>query len=402
MFFAERNFAFPQELGAAISSTIWNSTHPAPPELDRVGRRLKALWPMLAKERGQQEQNHYSFSHDAAEAYAAYYVAANAMKLPLILEEMRLLDLHLPTQTNWLDLGAGPGTTLAGLSWWSAKRGQNIKLLSLEQSKLFIELGERLGQNLAAQIPGMNLNSSWRREDATAIASILREHDPQVISLSNSFGEIAPSPTAKEKIRQELVHKLDHSAQKSGTPHWLIIIEPASQLASRELLLFRQQLLADPRCKIWLPCLSERACGALADPKDWCHEEAACEFPNWHNNLGALAGLQKQSLLFSYLVVSVGIHPTVSWSNNTAKRIVSQRLEQKGQTVCYLCTQNGKQKIRVQHSKAHEQNRHFLNARRGELFADVQYAEKGDVLSYSPLLETAGLATDLFPIPSTR
>jgi hypothetical protein len=386
MFFLEKTFQFPPQLAAAIAQTVWKSPHPSPSEIDRVGRRLRLLWPMLAKERGQVENNHYSFSPDASEAYAAYYLTANAMKWPLLLQEMQLLGLTLANNSSWLDLGAGPGTTMAGLAWWCHQTKLPLRLHQLEQSKFFVDLGERLQQNLSAAFSPSNLiANSWTKGDATDLTAVLRERKPQIISLSNSLSEIAPNASSRDQIFASMLNTLHEGAQHRDSPHWLLIIEPGSQFASRDLLQMRAKIAADPRCQIWLPCLNNRTCGALADPKDWCHEEASCEFPDWHTAMGQLAGLQKQSLIFSYLVVSVGVHPQVAW-NRHSKRMVSQRLEQKGQTQCYLCTSDqGKQKVRVQHSKANDGNRYFLKARRGEIFSHVLAADKGDVIDFSLL-----------------
>jgi hypothetical protein len=388
MFFVDRNFSFPKPLSDALSEALWQAPRPAPLILDRVGRRLRSLWPSLAKERGQQVDHHYSFSADAAEAYAAHYLPANAMKLPLILEELELLGLSLGPKFKWLDVGSGPGTVMMGLWWWCKHRFKECALVNFEQSKNFIALGQSLEQSLRTTL-AVPMNVSWKQSDASQLAKTLDVEKPEVISFSNSLGEVAPTLADKQALVKSLLQT---------STRWLIFIEPATQVASRELLELRNIITQNSLCQVWLPCLDNRPCGALAQPQDWCHQEASCVFPDWYNELAAMAGLQKQSLLFSYLVVSVGTHPEVNWPRDS-QRMVSQRLEQKGQTVCFMCTKTGKNKLRVQHSKAHDDNRYFLSIRRGELFEQIMAADKGDVISFKKISgkETATLDQLLFP-----
>jgi hypothetical protein len=113
----------------------------------------------------------------------------------------------------------------------------------------------------------------------------------------------------------------------------------------------------------------------LANPKDWCHEEVACRFPEWLNEIGAAAGMRKESILFSYALIEAGGRALAPYW-----RVVSQRLERKGQVECWLCTPEGKKFARAQRSKA-EKNSPLFTARRGDLWRDVSLGEKGDLLA---------------------
>jgi hypothetical protein len=75
----------------------------------------------------------------------------------------------------------------------------------------------------------------------------------------------------------------------------------------------------------------------------------------------------------------------VSGWQSDGYRMVSQRLERKGQTECYLCSQQGKVKVRVQHSKVTDENQQLEGWVRGDLFSDVKIAEKGDLISAKKL-----------------
>ena len=74
------------------------------------------------------------------------------------------------------------------------------------------------------------------------------------------------------------------------------------------MLEIRRELLAQapahPWLKILLPCLGHQACGALADPEDWCHEDVSWWRPPYYRKLDELCSLDRKSLPFSYLVVA--------------------------------------------------------------------------------------------------
>jgi len=160
-----------------------------------------------------------------------------------------------------------------------------------------------------------------------------------------------------------------------GRTRFLLIVEPGSRESSRELATLKDELQNKKLGEVLFPCLDARACGALSKPHDWCHEEAACDFPDWLNELGSGAGLRKESMLFSYALIRI--------SNPKAPgeelRIVSQRLERKGQVECYLCTREGKRPVRVQRSKSNAANEFFLESVRGDLWLNARIGEKNDV-----------------------
>jgi hypothetical protein len=163
-------------------------------------------------------------------------------------------------------------------------------------------------------------------------------------------------------------------------------VEPGSRESSRELAELKDALQAEGLGRVLYPCLDSRACGALRDPRDWCHEEASCEFPDWVNEIGASVGMRKEALLFSYVLIAVDEQPLPSTGKS---RIVSQRMERKGQVECRLCLAKGKVPARVQRSKCTPQNEFFLESVRGEIWENVELAEKGDVNLATPL--TSGI-----------
>src|SRR6185312_14237790 len=89
----------------------------------------------------------------------------------------------------------------------------------------------------------------------------------------------------------------------------IVLVEPALKLQSRKLLELRSHLIAEAKrrksqwMKILLPCLGHQSCGALAAEDDWCHEEVSWWRPPYLKNIDQMAGLDRKSLPFSYLVI---------------------------------------------------------------------------------------------------
>ena len=416
MHFARRPFELPEPMSEALLSHFWNGAAPNVGARRSLAHALGELWPALALGRGQTETGvtgaevrHYSGSKSCADAYGAYYLPSNAMKLPLILEEARAFGLPLGASgdgpTRWLDVGCGPGTAFWGLAWWASQRGSPIAYTGLEQSAQFLALADALARALRGKLPSGFLGARWesfqhgRRENI--LTEKIRTLKPHVVSFMNSIGEMAPATEQRSTWLGEVVDSLARVAKASdgdGAPRWLVVIEPGSKAASRELLALRESLRAREDVQVWLPCLSARPCGALERPDDWCHEEAAMQFPDWLNALGADAGLRKEAVLFSYLVCSVGVHPATPAAWPVAgKRVVSQMMKEKGLTHCFLCTAEGKRKARVLNSRSSPANEQFTGAVRGQVFSEVELGEKGDVESFVDAGATTELDVTVFP-----
>jgi hypothetical protein len=366
MFFAHEEILFPPELAEALRAATGGNHGPA----------LARLWEKLAKGRGQvgEGEKHYSFSRTEAEAYAAYYLPANALKTALVLEEAFLLGRDLlGADTHWLDLGTGPGTAYWGLAWWAAARDRPLRFTGWDQSPIFAEIASRLASS--STFPAL-ADFQAKREDPVAL---VRRLAPTHVSFVNSLAEIYPDPALRLAACGKILTALKDSTRKDGRARYLLVIEPGSRESSRELATLKDTLTEK---SVLLPCLDSRPCGALANPKDWCHEEVACRFPDWLNEIGEAVGMRKESLLFSYALWGSAEGDSAFAGSS---RVVSQRLERKGQVECWVCTREGKKFARVQRSKARDGNELLLGAGRGDLWRDLRVGEKGDFDSASPL-----------------
>ena len=368
MFYAGGEIEFPEELSSALSRGIWKGS-PDEASLRRRATALNSLWEKLAKRRGikAEGETHYSFRREEAEAYAAYYLPANALKPALILEESLALGIDpMPTDAVWLDCGTGPGTAYWGVAWWAAARNKKVQFHGWDQSSLFTDLGASLAREARFGAPPRFQAS--KKEDLPAL---VRKLGATHVSFMNSLAEIFHDPARRQEEIRKIWAALEDLSRRDGKPRYMLLVEPGSRENSRELHELKDNMPKRP----FLPCLDERPCGALVNPKDWCHEEVAVRFPDWLNELGAHAGLRKESVLFSYAFFSTtGTYPLAGrW------RMVSQRLERKGQTECWMCTPPGKRIVRAQGSKAGPEAAPVLEAKRGDIWAHPAVGPKNDI-----------------------
>ncbi len=369
MFFAREAILFPADLADALEKAIrllgGASGH---------GKALRSLWVKLAKGRGQigQDEQHYSFKRDEAAAYAAYYLPANCLKAALVLEESFLAGTDpLANEANWLDLGTGPGTAFWGIAWWCARRGKKLRFTGWDQSGPFTEIA----RNLVAGNPmGGRPEFLAGSEDPL---SLIRRIKPTHVSCVNSVAEIYPDPAHRLTEITKILQALRGLERADGKQRFLLLIEPGSRESSRELALLKDELQAHKAGAVIFPCMDARPCGALKNPQDWCHEEAACIFPGWLNELGAAAGMRKEAMLFSYAWIRAG--EAKAPGDRASMRIVSQRMERKGQVECRLCTAEGKRMVRVQRSRSDEKTEFFFQSVRGDLWSEAKIGEKGDL-----------------------
>ena len=388
--------SMPIEIQKAIETTLWQGP-PQIAQLKKMGAALRDLWPQLARDRG--AGSSYSAQATFAQAYAAYYLPANVMKIPAVLAEMQSMGVGIKQSGSdplrWVDLGCGPGTAVFGAAWYLKKFTEvNAQFWGFDHSREFRSLAQKMTQTLGSQ-QSLGLRAQWqafdfktsKREDFFVI-------NPHVVSASNSLSEFGDSAEERAQWVWQLVSWLEEMARRDGRTRWLILLEPGSKASSRDLLVLRKFLIEQSQgqgLRLLLPCLSERPCGALESPGDWCHEELEFEPCSWQKQLGAEAELKKEQMLFSYLVWAIGPHSEnvapSTWPSN-GERVVSQRLKEKGLTKCYLCTPLGKKLRRVLDSRVTEQNEGFLSATRGQIFDSLVTDEKGSVITVSATRES--------------
>lgn len=97
--------------------------------------------------------------------------------------------------------------------------------------------------------------------------------------------------------------------------------------------------------------MGHQACGALAAEEDWCHEEVSWWRPPYFRTLDQMAGLDRKTLPFSYLVLTKSRRPreeilTALEPGASRQRLVSPAHKEGKEQEFFICGQDGKRRAR--------------------------------------------------------
>jgi hypothetical protein len=130
---------------------------------------------------------------------------------------------------------------------------------------------------------------------------------------------------------------LARNTRSSGT---LVVVEPALRDRTRTLHRVRDALASRPEVTIFAPCLHAIGCPALARESDWCHEDLDVDLPAWLTPVAHAAGLRREGLTFSYLVLrkdGVRLGDRLELQGFAPLRVVSRTIRSKGKLEALLC-----------------------------------------------------------------
>jgi hypothetical protein len=156
-----------------------------------------------------------------------------------------------------------------------------------------------------------------------------------------------------------------------------VVIEPALRDTSRALLQVRD-LLVDRGYAIRAPCLFRGACPALVKESDWCHAERSWRMPKLVEELARSAGLHKESLKMSYLVIAPKGESWAKPPEGSVFRIVSEALAGKGRQRFMGCGPEGRVGLAMQDKHENEKNRLFFKVSRGDVIRISNTEDRGD------------------------
>jgi SAM-dependent methyltransferase len=258
---------------------------------------------------------------------------------------------------SMLDLGSGPGpVAFAGLDAGAKE------VLAADRSIAALELARQLAI-----------------EASEALAT--REWSPERSLPEGQFDVISMGHLLNELFSQDLSRRADwlERVLERLRPHGsLVILEPALRETSRALLTVRDMLVARGYA-IRAPCLFRGPCPALMKTTDWCHAERSWTMPALTERLAKAAGLHKDTLKMSYLVVTPR---NERWSDPLAGRlfrIVSEPLESKGRHRYMGCGPEGRIGLALQEKHRSPANEGFMNLNRGDIIRiGGPTEEKGD------------------------
>jgi ribosomal protein RSM22 (predicted rRNA methylase) len=307
-------------------------------------------------------------------AYRAYFLPANLPKIHKPLQELSLhpRDLFAKAKLRVLDIGAGPGTASLGTLTFFSQRTwkQQLEFTAVDQVAGNLKMAEELFLSARTTHPH-EASLKTVRSDIGGLGNYLHGHF-DVIILSNVMNELFARDEARTGKRVGLLNDiLKRSLADDGS---CIIIEPALRETSREMLEVRDGIL-EQGLHLYSPCLFSGKCPALADPKDWCHEDLPWDPPALVKDIDNLTGLRKDSLKFSYLVLRKDRLSLSDVRGPNSFRVVSEPLVSKGKVEYYLCGAGERKLVMRQDKDATPGNGPF-----GAL-------QRGNLVSFEPLIE---------------
>ncbi len=249
-----------------------------------------------------------------------------------------------------LDLGCGPGTA------------------SLACSAFF--------QNRPLEIFGFEQNANIRRD---AIALWKRLAPPH-----HRF-HFTKTPIPNEKIdiaiasyfftEIPLKEQLELSREILRHSRIFIIIEPALQKTTRQLMELRDKILESGRAQVLAPCLHQQNCPMLAaNKRDWCHFYIDWKCPYFIRQIDEITGNKHDYLKMAYMVFRGQRTTDNGQRTKNQWRVVSSPLISKGKREFILCGADGKlPKIERLDRDRSEQNRSFDEIKRGDI---IEWPEK--------------------------
>jgi hypothetical protein len=120
----------------------------------------------------------------------------------------------------------------------------------------------------------------------------------------------------------------------------LVVVEPGLRDRTRHLHRLRDAMTASGAV-VFAPCLHAAPCPALTHERDWCHEDLPVDLPPWLAPVARAAGLRREGLTFSYVVLRTGgpslVDRTAAPAGAARLRVVSDAMRSKGKREAFLC-----------------------------------------------------------------
>ncbi|MBI1820170.1 MAG: hypothetical protein HY036_06400 [Nitrospirae bacterium] len=319
-------------------------------------------------------------------AYIAYFLPSNFFKVSYLLLDFFQVTEALnfnswkgndqnPQPIRVLDLGSGPGTNVLSFLDFCGRfpipffENQKIDFLAVDQDSRQLgystALFSRYREILEPILISRNISFEYKVvQKKINLKRLDFKGNFDFIFMGNLLNEMKQNGHSSEALAdwvQTLIAQL--------APRGLIfIIEPALRKTSRDLLSLRN-LISDKRtASVIAPCLHQGPCPIMTpegSEKDWCHQEKEWEAPDWIHQIDGQIGNRKDSLKYSYLILTSPdcqpVHPAILW------RAVSEVLSTKGKNELFLCNESGRRRFYLLNKEKSSTNQSFLEIKRGEL-----------------------------------
>jgi len=270
-------------------------------------------------------------------AYFAYNFPTNLMKTLIVTKE---IESRYPgvmsgrTRVKVLDIGCGDGAAICGL-YYALKDSPFIKKFNctgVDFSRSMLERARVMGRWLAGCDVRVKIRFRWQRITDRGVSGRKSRYD--VIVCVNSLAEIVQG----DNIPVRFVRAIEKCLTDGG---FFVVIEPALKKYTRRLMMLRDELAAQRRASVILPCLHDDPCTLMKvdSREEWCHQSLDWSPPDFLKVINQGLNREIDVLKFAYLVIAKGQMPC---SKPDGYRVISQLLKEKGKQRCFICTPQGR------------------------------------------------------------
>jgi ribosomal protein RSM22 (predicted rRNA methylase) len=249
------------------------------------------------------------------------------------------------------------------------------------------DLASRAGERLATR--------EWNPARGRPLAELASGRRFDLVTMGHALNELFRGESAAER-RAALLEEALSLLAPGGS---LVVIEPALRETSRALLSVRDLLVARG-VPVRAPCLYRGPCPALARETDWCHAERPIEPPPLVVGIGRRAGLRKEAVKMSTLVLAPRSEGWPEPPPGRVFRIVSEPLPSKGRLRYMGCGPEGRLGLALQAKHLSERNRRFERLARGDVVELTGVEPRGDGLRLGEASEVRLLASAGEPLPA--
>lgn len=243
-------------------------------------------------------------------AYVLGFMTPNLCRVAAVWAELARLGYRWPFEGPLaaIEWGAGPATGACGIAAgeWAAGVGlpKNGRWALMEQDGPMLEFGREWAESYFTELGIGEWSTRGFKGKIAWDQDWLPRSAPRFQLWVMSFF-LNESPLSPSVLAARMLKNWDKHLEPGGLA---LFVEPALKMQSRRLLELRKELLAaiEKRgggYRVLLPCLGHQACGALADPEDWCHEEITWWRSPLMREIDSMTGLDRKTLPFSYLVI---------------------------------------------------------------------------------------------------
>jgi hypothetical protein len=241
-----------------------------------------------------------------------------------------------------LDLGAGLGATTWGVVRALEAAGQRgtVEATWVDADAAALQVGAAvLREREARREAQVKLKARAVVRAATEGLEDLGRFD--LVLVGQLLSELDVGLEEESRARRQAGWMRTWLTERTRPTGSLVAIEPALRDRTRRFHRVRDLVTSSPDVTLFSPCLHAAPCPALARETDWCHEDLPVDLPEWLVPVVRAAGLRREGLTFSYLVLrtdGVRLRDRLRLPEGSAPlRAVSTLIASKGKREAFLC-----------------------------------------------------------------